>query len=98
MFGVARKGDKSTGHDGCSPVPWNENLSTNTFCDERAVALKDTMATAHGCKNHSSHKPTISGVSSYTFANGRGFALKTSTMSNCADKVNEVSAITFADF
>lgn len=92
-YAVGRYGDKTTGHDSCKPVSWSENLSPNTFANEKAIVLKDSKASSHG-----RHKPTVSKVSSYTFANGRGWGLKTSTMSNCADKVNEVSPNVFANF
>ena len=97
-IGVGRHNDKTTGHDGCGPVPLSDNLSINTFANKKAVALKGSKAAAHGCKNHGSHNPTVSGVSSYTFSHNRGWGLKNSTMSNCADKINEVSPNTFSNF
>ena len=93
---ITRKGDISTGHDACAPVPWVSAIASSVFANGKAFGILGTQGSSHGCISHSSHPPTIISCSGTVFATGKGVARKNDPC-NCGDKVNQVSSDVFAD-
>lgn len=71
MPAVTRIGDRSTGHDACSPVPLATG-SADVFVNGVGAGRIGDQYNAHGCDAHASHRDTISDGSASVFVNGIG--------------------------
>ncbi len=70
MPAITRKGDKSTGHDGCAPVEAIEGAN-NFLVNGKPVVLVGDKYASHGCLVHSPHQGQLAGGSPSFFVNGR---------------------------
>lgn len=70
MAKATRKGDRSTGHDACSPVPLSEG-SSDVFIDGKPAGRVGDKYETHGCITHPSHQDYIAEGSSTVFINGK---------------------------
>lgn len=70
MPGIARVGDKSTGHDNCQPVSAVEG-SSNVLANGKPVVLLGDKFAPHGCDKHATHQGYLAEGSPSTFMNGK---------------------------
>ena len=70
MPAITRKGDKSTGHDGCAPVEAVEGAN-NFLVNGKPVVLVGDKYASHGCLVHSPHQGQLAEGSPSFFVNGK---------------------------
>lgn len=70
MPAVTCLGDKSTGHDNCTPVSAVEGAGNFTVNGKPIVLVGDKYA-PHGCQIHAAHQGYLAGGSPSFFVNGR---------------------------
>ena len=68
MAAATRKGDWSTGHDACAPVPL-VGCSPNVKINGRGAGRVGDAYSSHGCVAHPAHTDQIAAGSSTVFIN-----------------------------
>ena len=71
---VARKGDKSSGHDACPGVPIVDKVSSDVKVNGKPVALDGSVFAAHGCIAHLPHSGVVIAPDRKVLVNGKNIA------------------------
>ena len=71
---VARKGDKSSGHDACPGVPIVDKVSTDVKINGKPVALDGSVFAPHGCIVHLPHSGVVIAPDRKVLVNGKNIA------------------------
>ena len=71
---VARKGDKSSGHDACPGVPIVDKVSTDVMINGKPCAIDGSVFAAHGCLVHPAHSGVVIAPNRQVLVNGKNIA------------------------
>ena len=71
---VARKGDKSSGHDSCPGVPIVGNVSSDVKINGKPCAVNGSVFAAHGCLVHPAHSGVVVAPDRKVLVNGKNIA------------------------
>ena len=71
---VARKGDKSSGHDACPGVPIVDKVSSDVLINGKPCAIDGSVFAAHGCLVHPAHSGVVVAPSRQVLVNGKNIA------------------------
>ena len=71
---VARKGDKSSGHDTCPGVPIVDKVSSDVLINGKPCAINGSVFAAHGCLVHPAHSGVVKAADRKVLVNGKNIA------------------------
>ena len=71
---VARKGDKSSGHDACHGVPIVDKVSSDVLINGKPCAIDGSVFAAHGCLVHPAHSGVVVAPDRQVLVNGKNIA------------------------
>ena len=71
---VARKGDKSSGHDLCPGVPIVDNVSSDVLINGKPCATDGSVFASHGCLVHPAHSGVVVAPDRKVLVNGKNIA------------------------
>ena len=71
---VARKGDKSSGHDDCHGVPIVDKVSSDVLINGKPCAIDGSVFAAHGCLVHPAHSGVVVAPDRQVLVNGKNIA------------------------
>ena len=71
---VARKGDKSSGHDACTGVPIVDKVSSDVLINGKPCAIDGSVFAARGCLVHPAHSGVVVAPDRQVLVNGKNIA------------------------
>ena len=71
---VARKGDKSSGHDACPGVPIVDKVSSDVLINGKPCAIDGSVFAAHGCLVHPAHSRVVVAPDRQVLVNSKNIA------------------------